>query len=435
MAKLYKDINTIKLQFLLEATPFTVFKEINFSNKLSEKIFFSEIYVPGGKTSGLDARQVAEIVNFENGIRNAIIEFGNEHARVSLIHIKGYGGCGKTTFVHSFLRDLKKEHRFHSDFLDFEKAKNAEAPLIRKITDYMLDKKRDSKSLALFLFDVSGKTLLNMDQFDEICHPLKEFANDIREIFTDSLAEGSQKGIEIESCFIKIRKTFLEADQFLFFLFVTFLLMQIYDHLSAKKINKNAAVIVIDNVDSMEPLSEEMRLIPTLRKFTDRCSIFVADNVDNNNLYAGNPVGRLFEKSKFVFILATRLVTARRYSVLESYRGNENQREWMDFEIPESYYDHEAIIQKRISFFEKQEENNEHGLKIQRLSEARDITSMMYKVPIFKKLFNGNLRYCIAMIKDERVKIWQDHIMTNMIKRTLVSTSDWASGAVPLSIN
>ncbi len=99
MAKLYKDINTIKLQFLLEATPFTVFKEINFSNKLSEKIFFSEIYVPGGKTSGLDARQVAEIVNFENGIRNAIIEFGNEHARVSLIHIKGYGGCGKTTFV------------------------------------------------------------------------------------------------------------------------------------------------------------------------------------------------------------------------------------------------------------------------------------------------------------------------------------------------
>ena len=51
MIKLYKDINTINLEYLLEATPFSVVSGKTFSNKLTEKIFFDHIFVPSSTKS------------------------------------------------------------------------------------------------------------------------------------------------------------------------------------------------------------------------------------------------------------------------------------------------------------------------------------------------------------------------------------------------
>ena len=396
--RLYKDIDAIQLQYLLEATPFSIFKEKNFSNRLSEKTFFDEIYVPGGKHPGLDPRQAAEIINFENGIRNAITEFGNEHARVSLIHIKGYGGCGKTTFVHFFLRELKRQYHYHTDFLDYEKAKNAEAPLIRKITDYFLDMKRDVEETYTFLYEVSRKKILNMDQFEDTCPMIKQLSDNIRNLWKDKKAAYYESRTELERCLSAIKQSYDEPNQFMLFLLVVWLLLRVHDDLCAKRNTYHPVITVIDNVDSMEPLSEEMRVIPALRKFTDCCSVFFVDNIGNENRYGGNIIGKVFEKSKFVYILTTRLVTARRYSVLGSYRGNENQHEWADFEIPENYYDHEEIVRKRVEFFKKLEEMNPNSQKIKSLEDVMTIASVVYRVPIFKKLFNGNIRYCFSMI-------------------------------------
>lgn len=103
-------------QKFYRATPYTKTDGVDFKGTVSEKLFFECFYV--------------ETENSKRSIAN--IRYALKNCPESTIIIKGYSGCGKTSFLH----DLLYHHIDHSTVIDCEKGIDSQDddPILTKIT-------------------------------------------------------------------------------------------------------------------------------------------------------------------------------------------------------------------------------------------------------------------------------------------------------------
>lgn len=132
--KFYKDnIDSIDLETLLRANPFDANLKINFDHSISKELFFSEMYVDPIPTPSLRRDVGEENGIFDKAIKTAIDGIENKHNHIQLIQIKGYGGCGKSTFIHHLLWKNESRFNFQSDIINYErKSESTNTYLLKK---------------------------------------------------------------------------------------------------------------------------------------------------------------------------------------------------------------------------------------------------------------------------------------------------------------
>ena len=108
------NIDSVKELYLLHATPLVKDTRYNFDGNLTEQEFFDHLYMDKIKSTEKDREKARKIDSdndaFDDGISEALLCLDNEFSRADMIHISGYGGCGKTTYLHHLLWMLKKEY-------------------------------------------------------------------------------------------------------------------------------------------------------------------------------------------------------------------------------------------------------------------------------------------------------------------------------------
>ena len=393
------DIGKIKLGYLLKATPFSKFSQINFDGQLTEDVFFEYMYVPASN----DGIVRQENRKFDESIFRELVEIDNRFTKVSLIHISGYGGCGKTTYIRHLLYSIKKRHEL--DIVDYEGAVKAEEPFIERICRQMAEIDRvEVFAVAEYLRQIVKNELYIMYRFEQSLTFIDRFTMEILDM--------AYKGDINESDIRKYLLSVAKPDQnIVYHLIVLDFLLLLY---KGKDINDDKfTIILIDNVDSIRETAEEAKLFPLMKKFIIDCNFFFDQNRDNGNAVDRNQVKDIIHHTKLLFFFPTRIVTVRRF--IELVPDCESIYGWSSHEMPEHYFYHKDIISKRVDFFLEQERNRRNSKSVNDLKRIKRFSGTVYKNYIFKRLFNGNIRYCIDRICD----IIQEYGDTSLLEESM----------------
>ena len=383
MEKFYGNINSIKSEYLLKATPYCRDTTVNFDHNLDVETFFDHLYTPRSEESIFKS----ENDSFDNRIDYAMRDLENEYAKVSMIHIVGYAGCGKTTYIHNLLWKLKerKESVKSYSVIDYEGSLRAEEPLIecvcRLINNY------DITSLLDYLDAVAKKQLFDITRFRNCILYLNNFSSGLYDLVSDSTVIYNNQTL----------KNYIEefeniiGDDFLYFLFLLDLILLLYERFLSE--DNDPMILVIDNTDSMSNLSEETKLLPVLKKFVNDCNYFFGSNLENTNVFHNNSIESICRQTKLLIIFTTRVVTFQRYEIIAP--DWENINGWVSINLPEHYYNQKDVICNKINYYLYLEKNNEKSKAIKELRLLRKMAGIAYHNYTFMRLFNGNVRICI----------------------------------------
>ena len=381
MDKFYgDDINKIKEEYLLKATPFIRETRINFSGNLTPEIFFSSLYAD--KITDIDPRINIENEKFDQNIMENLNNINNNFAKVDLIHIAGYGGCGKTTYIRHLLWNLSKENKIENEIIDFEGAKRIVEPFVERIS---LQLCQDKEGIVLYIKDIINGKSFALNRFQ-----------DIMPYLSDLLSETDINNLNIEdiqAIILKQEKLFLSYDLYFYYLVTLDFLLQLYKVMQHRQ--KRTMIVVFDNVDSISILKEESTLVSVLKEFINDCNFFFGANVNNQKIYNNETVDNTISRTKFMFFLTTRMITIKKYLELEP--DLEKVYGWISLRMPEHYYNHHAIVKRRVEFYEEMEGNRE-SKTIDNLKAISDFSNTFYRTSHFKRLFNGNIRFCFDTI-------------------------------------
>lgn len=381
MNKFYEDIEKINCKYLLEATPFRIDPKVNFSQQLSEETFFAYLFKEA--SSGVNYK---ENELFNRKIADALKDVENSYAKVEMVHIAGYGGCGKTTFVRHLLWNQNKQNGHTYEVIDYEGTETAENPLLVRVAHRLKD--YNSTLFTKFIFAVANEEIFNMNRFHNcVEHIIKlvDYLN--KNMETDEFAIKRYLKSQIN--------LFEKMEEFLAYLLTLDFIMLLYGEY--QKESKEPVVILIDNVDSLSDLYEESMLISAIKDFITNCNFFFGQNIDCQGVFEGKSLHQLVEKTKLVFFLTTRIATIKRYK--ELYPDLENLYGWNSATMPEHYYDHRGIINTRIDYYLMQEKGAESET-VKELARIRKLAEVAYSNYNFKRLFNGNIRFCIERLCD-----------------------------------
>lgn len=377
-----EDINLLQVEQLLQATPFMKELRINFKHRLTPDVFFEYLYTE--QQADLTGEERNERINFDKSINEALRRVDNVFAKVDLIHICGYAGCGKTTFLRHLLWDRYPSYRQY--VIDFEGECTVcqvyIKTLARKIAETFatetspIDRCVQLKQLDLLRF---GDAATNVIAFlDKLALAKKLTQEQVDRLLRDNLCK--------YGC---MDQRSLQALLLLDFV------MAIFDN--ARTRLNTPLFVVFDNVDSLDDLTQEHLLVTVLKKFVNDCNFFFADNLSNTRKILGRQIDDLLEQTKFVCFLTTRVSTFKQYLTLEP--DLERVYGWVSLTMPEKYYSHLEIIRKRIGFYEMMEAGKKSPM-IDKLIAIRQFVDYAYRSNVFMKLFNGNIRYCIKTICD-----------------------------------
>lgn len=400
------DISKIKTENLLKATPYTKETEINFNYKLSKEEFFSHLYT--GRADGIENDLFDKKVAYE------LQDLNNEFAKVSILHIAGYAGCGKTTFLYHLLWGLRERLGMYS-IVDYQGSKRAVEPFIERIA-HLIFSHCENKADVFTYFDlVAQKKLLNANRFHEYMKLLSAFSQMLSQMWKHKqLTTEYEYHVAIE----KFEEKMPNEETFLAFLLFIDLLLLIYDRFHATD-EDNPMLLVVDNSDSMDNLAEEFVLVPVLKQFANDCTYFFSYNLRNETAYNGKMTKDVFDRTKLVIILTTRFVTIKRYEIIEP--DWESLSGWTSLSLPENYYDHKEILNHRIDYFlstagktpttvsvaettdKAKSETNSNNLEsrngvLYELVLIKTLESIVARNPNFKRLFNGNVRMWIERL-------------------------------------
>lgn len=384
MNKFYGDnINAISPEYLLEATPFSTESRINFSKELTPQEFFNKIYVEpqAGK---------AEIAAFDARLADALRDSENIFAKVDLIHIAGYAGCGKTTFVRHLIWTKFGEAALNENVIDCEGLSD-----IPELLRSLLAKK------VCYDTENGGKNLKLLQQVDRFHLAVfgPDSAKALHDLFQmlnrqeDALTEDSVKDILRAQKDKEYFQPENRQERYLYYLLTVYFIWEFSAHASHNL--QRPIIILFDNVDSLRDISQERAFVYTLKQFINSCNYFFGFNADNSEVYGVEKISSLVKKTKFLCFLTTRLITATKYQNLDP--DLENAYGWVSLHMPEEYYSHIDIIQRRVTYY-KELEQNDTLASIQRLESISEFSHNIYKNDNFRRLFNGNLRYCINTI-------------------------------------
>lgn len=387
MEKFYgNSIDQVKIPYLLEATPFKKIGKINFSKQLSEEVFFYNLYANTIHYSVESINQ--ENTFFYNRIQNTLKCLDNKFEKVNLIHIAGYGGSGKTTFIRKLVWDEKKTRNIDDHIIDFEGEKKVFAFLLNRIINELYSDYEHNN------FN-SAKSIFNLKVFD--LHRFENYISKIFSFFNDIIFRfDSSKGLSL--CTFSIEATRMlnkYLERYSYSEKVKLLLVLYFLWLFNNKISESEAsplIIVFDNVDSINDTDEEQSLLIALKEFINDCNFFFGFNLESPNYYSKQKVSEIIEKTKLVCFITTRIVTIKKFLHLEP--DLEKVYGWLSLEMPENYYDHRTIINNRINYYKKLE-SKDKSFNIQLLDAFQRFSNIVYKSDVFKRLYNGNYRFII----------------------------------------
>ena len=391
MEKFYEDSRMNRCEHLLQATPYTKETRNNFDCTLTKQIFFDNLYTERSRKPEF----IAENNLFDNRIEQIRKDIYNRFSKVSMIHLAGYAGCGKTTYIHHFLWLLRDEVRIY-DVIDYESCKRASEPFINRIAKLIHDK-YDKRELLDYFKEIETLSLYNINRFKEQIPLLKQLINQIEKMISGNavITESSYR-IFLE-CFeedyvisqkdVRIAK----RDYLSFLLFLEFILL-LFDRFMETA--DNSMFLLIDNADSLSSLSEESILLEAIKEFENDCNYFFAWNLENDGIFRGKKVSDVLKKTKLSMFFTTRIATTKKYESLapdwETIDG------WTSLRFPAHYYDHKEIIDHRIEYFLKMEDSSSE-LRGDLLL-VKQLTEIAYHNYNFMRLFNGNYRLCVDKI-------------------------------------
>ena len=399
MGQFYGNLAKIKPEYLLKATPYTTLSSVNFSKRLTKEFFFQNLYAD----ASMEGINSLEKEIFENKVNNSLRDFDNDFAKVSVLNITGYAGSGKTTFLHHLLYENRDRIGFY-EVIDYERCKRAIKPFIKRISTQLHSSENIDK-LCDFLDTIAQGELLDLGNQIMYLDKLSEFSqmvrqNDIREVF--------QYINLIESFASTIRGN----SKRLSFLFLIVMLILLFDKFnSSENSDFEPMILVIDNCDSMSNLSEERLFLTTFKDFILECNNLFSNNLNNDLAYNRKVVSDVFDKTKLVVFLTTRLVTHKRFAIIEP--DCETIDGWQSVRLPETYYDHKDIIDKRIKYYESAAVPGEEET-VKELQMIHEVANIAYRNWIFMRLYNGNVRMCV-----ERLCNMSSIFRTNILREFL----------------
>ena len=380
MDQFFDDIAKVKAEYLLKATPFTKETTVNFSYHISEDQFFASLYY--------ERTNSAENDTFDRKVDYELRDIENNYSKVDVLHISGYAGCGKTTYIHHLLR--KNRHRIGAyDVIDYEGCRRAVEPFVERISS-LIYKTGDITNLCNYFDLVANRQLYNVVRFQEQLEYLKQFSNILRGI---SLRQADTNEFAYHVSIEDFENKVGGEQKFLSFLLFTNLLLLLYQNTSATEMN--TLILVIDNSDSLSNLYEEMILYPAIRQFANNCTYFYASNLQNDKMYSDNKVLNIFENTKLLLIFTTRVVTFKQYKILDP--DWEKINGWTSLRLPEHYYDHKGILTHRIEYYINVCGETRTSVP-EELTLLKSLISVAYRNDNFMRLFNGNVRSCVERL-------------------------------------
>ena len=335
-----KDLNVISNEILLEATPFHKDPRINFLGKLTPDIFFKEFYVDSIDIS--EESQDRSILKFTKGFNDTLdATTDNPYAKVDMIHIEGYGGCGKTTFIRHLLWSKFNDYSLKY-VIDFAGTQHVENVYIFALSKLIYENFYYSKTLDL-------EELKNIKLFETRC-----FGNVFKLIvdFVDELKKLEAKSFLSEDDIITLFLSFKDAHKddlengYIRFLLRFYFIIQMMENIN---MGNKPIIIVLDNVDSIDNIEEERNFVLELKQFIIDCNYFFGLNANNNNLLHNRTISEIIEKYKMICFLTTRIVTFRK--IVEFHPDMEELYGWKSFKFPKNYFNHVSIINKKIDYY------------------------------------------------------------------------------------
>lgn len=388
MSKFYgNQIDNIETRYLLEATPFRKNTRVNFLGNLTPEMFFKDFYVSSIDKSENSSDREVKLFNDEiDALLNTTLK--NKFAKVDMVHISGYGGCGKTTFVRYILWEKYKNNE-SKYIIDFEGEKSIEETYVHILAKNIFDNLNSIENNCNLISSQNYKKLANflLKKFDGIYDLINDF---MESLFSFEQSSNNVSFEDIVTLLYNKKDSY--GKMFVSFLLnFHFLLLLVHQVLLD---NKNM-LIVFDNVDSIDNIEEEKKFVIQLKEFITNCNIFFGENLHNENIFFGKKVSELVKDFKIICFLTTRVITFNKF--LELVPDMEEMYGWYSYTIPENYYNQVEIINKKVEYYLKQE-NYAKTHKLNELCEIRDFAQVAYKASIFKKLFNGNIRFCIKTL-------------------------------------
>lgn len=391
MKKFYNNISSNGCVYLLKATPYTKENRIKFDNNLTKEDFFGFLYTE----RSTKAEHKAENDLFDNKINAAKEDLQNEFSKVSMIHISGYGGCGKTTFIHHLLWTLKDSIGVY-DVIDYEGCTKAAEPFIKRIAR-LIYKIKNTSSLLNYFESIVNNTLFNTYRFSKQIPVLYDFSNELSVIIDGNNYTENSLGaflIHFEKNYIsEDYKPIVGKDFVSFLLFLEFILL-LFDKFENN--NESAMILIIDNADSLSDLSEEHLLLKSIREFENNCNYFFGWNLENDGVYNDKKVSDVLRRTKLTMFFTTRVATIKKYEIIEP--DWERIDGWMSIRFPEHYYDHKDIINHRIEYYLSLESPKSNIAE--ELSLISKLVEIAYHNYNFMRLFNGSYRTCVERICD-----------------------------------
>ena len=391
MNRFYEDSRMTECEHLLQATPYTKETRNNFDGNLTKKIFFEHLYTERSRKPEF----AAENDLFDNRIEQIRKDIYNEFGKISMIHIAGYAGCGKTTYIHHLLWSLRNEIGIY-DVIDYESCKRASEPFINRAAR-LIHTKYNIHELIDYFEKIESLTLYNVNRFRGQIPLLKEFSSRMGDLLVgkNDITENSYRILldQFENEYIELKedKHIAKREFLSFLLFLEFILLLFNRFWETVD---NSMFLVIDNADSLSNLSEESLLLEAIKEFENDCNYFFGWNLENDAIFNEKKVSDVLRKTKLAMFFTTRIATIRKYESLEP--DWEKIDGWASIHFPSHYYDHKEIIDHRIEYFLSVEDSSSEF--VGNLQLVKRLSEIAYHNYNFMRLFNGNYRICVEKI-------------------------------------
>ena len=400
------DIDNIRnIILLLQATPFKRDTSINFSKRLTDSIFFNELYTDMWLPANNEeiCRKNRE---FDQHIQNDLVSMENPDERISLLHLWGYAGTGKTTYIRHLLWDLSNKQQLSYNVINFEKCSRVSEALATKVSRLI---GTNNESIVNYLSKLTNNDYFNMEPFGIVFPFLKSFALRMRDLIeiganepadTLQILQNIKEIIERQIKETTIDFENLNDDVTPYSVYIDFLLSLLF-FISIYKTEvqpdkSSKTVILFDNVDSMRNLKEEYVLLTSIMNFLNASHLFFDYNADNEHIIKNKKISDILSNMKYSIFLTTRVVTAKRFRELKP--DLEDSLGQANHEMPEQFYNHRQILYNRLAYYQKAENYRTDSQVLNQIKDIYELSTYVYRSSSFHKLFNGNIRFCFRTL-------------------------------------
>ena len=382
MKKLWRNIETARLEDLLLATPYSRDLNINFGHGLDEDTFFKYLYA--GRRRGGNIAFVENDI-FDERVKNAIAN--NPFENVNVLYITGDYGCGITTYIHHLLYELKNEIGQY-DLIDYEGYMRVEDSVINGIINLISNYNIDT--VCEFFDAIAKYNQFETSNFSDIIPHLLTFSTMLRHHTHNRGHDLNNKTIyDYLHLFEKKFEQPLVYYRFLFIIEFFLLLLCRF-----AKEGKSPLVLVIDHSDRIE---KEYSLLSIIVQFAEDCRYFFLENYNVENIVFNKSVNQVCKNTKFTIIFAAKLTTESRYKAVSV--DKESMNTWTFVQLPENYYDPREIISKRVNYYLEIEGLRKDSIR-GKLLQIKNLSQLAFRTRFFLRLFNGSVRFCIHTLCD-----------------------------------